>query len=212
MNAIFLVAGVVLAIVIISSSAKLPSKALRTAAGVGALAVLLLGLVLSSARFVGEDERGIVSKNIGKGLPPGKILAVNGEKGPQAKILGPGLHLFYWPGIYKVEEVQLININAEEVGILTAKDGQPLPAGQAFAPEWAPEDYKNMLTAEYFLGEGNGYKGPQASVLTPGKYPINTKLFDVKPVKVTNIEGGFVGVVKSNVGVAPDGVTAEEAL
>ena len=44
---------------------------------------------------------GVVTKNIGfKSLPPGKIVATEGEKGPQARILPPGWHPWYWPFIY----------------------------------------------------------------------------------------------------------------
>ncbi len=60
--------------------------------------------------------------------------------------------------------------------------------------------------AEYFLVSGQGYKGPQASVLTQGKYRINTRLFHIEKVPVTNIEKATVGVVKSNVGTAAEGL------
>jgi len=211
MGTIFLILSIVMAIMIIAAGLKVASSAVRAAAGVAAGAVLLAGLVLSSARFVSQDETGIVVKNLGANLPSGRIIAVNGEKGPQAEILPPGFHLFYWPGLYSVEEVDLVQIGSDEVGLLTAIDGRPLPEGQAFAPEWTAEAYERMLTAEYFLGEGGGYKGPQASVLTPGKHRLNTRLFTVDIARVTNIEAGTVGVVKSNVGSPPAGVGAQES-
>jgi uncharacterized membrane protein YqiK len=210
MGTILLILSVVAAFLIMGAAIRLPNPALRTAAGVGAFIVLLLGVVMSSARFISQDEAGILVKNIGKDLPPGGIIAVNGEKGPQSEIMGPGLHLFYWPGLYTVMEVNLVEIGPDEVGLLTAVDGQPLPPGQAFAPEWDAEHYRDMLNAQYFLGEGKGYKGPQAAVLTPGTYRLNTKLFDVEKVRVTNIDVGTVGVVKSNVGLPPEGVPEGE--
>ncbi|MCA9295470.1 MAG: hypothetical protein KC983_03115, partial [Phycisphaerales bacterium] len=206
MGTIFLILGVVAAFLIMGTAIKLPNAALRAAAGVCAVVVLLVGVVLSSARFISQDEAGIVIKNVGSDIPQGGIIAVNGEKGPQAEILGPGLHLFYWPGLYTVDEVRLVEIGPDEVGLLTAVDGLPLPAGQAFAPEWETDRYRDMLNAEYFLGEGKGHKGPQASVLTPGSYRLNTTLFNIEKVRVTNVDAGTVGVVKSNVGLPPEGV------
>lgn len=44
-----------------------------------------------------------------------------------------------------------------------------------------------MLNAEYFLTNG-GQKGPQLTVLKPGKYRLNRYLFDVKIEDATNIE------------------------
>ena len=62
-----------------------------------------------------------------------------------------------------------------------------------------PSNSKKMLVAAYFLTHG-GQKGPQISVLKPGQYKINQYLFQVNPnVKITTIEKGFVGVVKSHV-------------
>ena len=52
--------------------------------------------------------------------------------------------------------------------------------------------------AAYFLGHG-GQKGPQTTVLTPGKYRLNLFLWRVKIAAVTDIPKGFVAVVKSNV-------------
>ncbi|NEN91484.1 MAG: hypothetical protein F6K48_22295 [Okeania sp. SIO3H1] len=49
--------------------------------------------------WIGNDEIGIVNKkwafNPSLRLPPGRIIALNGEPGIQAKILGPGLHFGY---------------------------------------------------------------------------------------------------------------------
>ncbi len=85
--------------------------------------------------------------------------------------------------------------------ILTALDGQPLPAGQSFAPEWDTADFQKMINdASYFLGAGNGYKGPQASILTPGSHRFNPSLFKHELVEATNIEKATVAVIKSNVG------------
>jgi hypothetical protein len=81
---------------------------------------------------------------------------------------------------------------------LKARDGEPLPQGQTFAEEWDPAKVKNMLDAKYFLDNG-GCKGPQTTVLPPGSYRLNMYLWEVEMVDATEIEKGFVGVVKSHV-------------
>jgi len=55
-----------------------------------------------------------------------------------------------------------------------------------------------MLDAETFLLNG-GQRGPQLSVLTPGKYRLNRYLWDVVEVPAMEVKAGYVGVIKSNV-------------
>ena len=204
---VVIVVGLGLAIAIVVAAVKYPAASpratasLRAGAGVVALFVLAVSVVMSSVRYVGEDFAGIVIKNIAvKDLPQGQIIATQGEKGPQAKILGPGWKFGYWPVIYDIEKDRVIEIKEGQVGLMTTTDGRPLPLGEIYAPEWSQEEFQKMLGAEYFLGPAQGYKGPQASVLTPGKYRLNTRLFHVEIVPVTNIEKATVGVVKANVG------------
>ena len=159
----------------------------------------VVALVAISITNIGGDQVGIVEKKMGGGsLPQGQILAIKGENGIQAQTLAPGWHFFYWPWQYKITEVPLTEIKEGSVGLVQAIDGQSLPSGTIFAPEW--HEPKKMLDASYFLGEGNGYKGPQLSVLTPGKYRLNTKLFSITSVPITNVKVGTVAVIKSNVG------------
>ena len=99
----------------------------------------------------------------------------------------------------------LIQIGAGQGGLLTTTDGLPMSSGNVYAPEWGEDDFGDMQNAEYFLTTCGGYKGPQTSVLTPGKYRINPKLFRVKMVDVTNVPRASVAVIKSNVGSVPSG-------
>ena len=204
MQTLFFLAGVVLAITIVAGAMKVRSAAVRGAAAVTALAVIVVFFALASFQYVAEDKIGIVSKNVGfTSLPPGKIIATNGEKGPQAKILPPGWHIGYWPFIYDIEKVDVIEIEQGTVGMLTAADGLPLPAGATYAPEWASGTEGDMQNAQHFLTDGGGYKGPQTSVLKPGKYRFNEKLFKLDSAPLLTIEKAQVGVVKSNVGDQP---------
>lgn len=210
MTALMLAIGVMLALAISTLIVKVQSATFRAAILATALLVLLLFVALSSFRYVPENRVGVVVKNVGgQSLPAGKIIATEGEKGPQADILPPGWHAWMWPVIFDVEYAQIVQIESGSVGLLTASDGQPLPTGEIYAPEWEESEVKRLAQdAAYFLTDGGGFKGPQSSVLTPGKYRINPKLFSVEIVPVTNVERGTVAVVKSNVGpVPPAGAT-----
>jgi hypothetical protein len=89
------------------------------------------------------------------------------------------------------------------VGILTAKDGEPLRPGQTFADPFKPEIGLKMLDAETFLRNG-GQRGPQLAVLPPSKYVINDYLWSIELKPAQDVNTGFVGVVKSNVWAAVD--------
>jgi len=212
-STVLLVVGFIVAIALLSSIPRVPGP-MRVLAGIGAIVVLLVSFTLASVRFVGDDEVGVVIKNVGvASLPEGQIVATNGEKGPQASILAPGWHPWLWPVIYDVEIHKQIIINQGEVGLITTADGAPLPTGEVFAPEWSQSDFQQMLDAQYFLTSGAGVKGPQTSVLTPGRYRVNPKLYRIEKTPVTNIEQATVGVVKSNVGPIQTTATATgEAL
>ncbi|MHC4662949.1 MAG: SPFH domain-containing protein [Planctomycetota bacterium] len=162
--------------------------------------ILLVFVSLFTITGIGEEDVGLVSIKLGDDLPPGRVIAINHEKGPQAWILGPGYHFFYWPWRYSIKKMAVTEVNEGNVGILTSVDGKPLPPGQTFAPEWSEAEFGKMLDSQYFLTEGGGYKGPQTSVLPPGAYRLNTEHFRVKVVPAMNIEVGKVGVIKSNVG------------
>ena len=214
MSGLMVLMGFVIAVVIMTMAIRFPAASasarttIRTAAGVMSLVVLAVFIVLSSVRFVGEHEVGVVIKNVGRDLPEGRIIATGAEKGPQAEILGPGWNFGYWPVIYDVARPRVTEINKGEVGLLTTTDGLPLPPGEIYAPDWSQGDFQQMILAPHFLTDGRGYKGPQTSVLTPGKYRLNTKLYIVEKAAVTNVEKATVGVVKSNVGDIPPGVAA----
>lgn len=202
-STLLLIVGVVLAGMIIAGVMQARSSAFRIAGIIVAGVVLVACFTLASFRYVGEDKIGIVTKNVGwTALPPGKIIATDGEKGPQARILQPGWEPWYWPFIYDVEYANVVEIEPGTVGMLTASDGKPLPQGATYAPPWKEGEERMMQNAEYFLGEGGGYKGPQTTVLTPGKYRFNPKLFKLETAPVLTIEKAQVGVVKSNVGVS----------
>lgn len=193
--------GLVLALLIAAAAFRVPNPKLRPAVGLAALIVFFVFFLFASVTYVGSDQVGIVSKNaLGPSLKDGKIIATAGEMGVQADALAPGWHWGYWPIIYTVKTVPLTEVRSDEVGLIEAADGAALDEGQLFAADWKPDEFKKMLDARYFLTDGKGRKGKQASVLTPGKYRLNTQLFRVRMVSQTEILQGEAGVLKANYG------------
>jgi SPFH domain / Band 7 family len=172
----------------------------------GGILMLLAGLafltstsfVLISAEKVGHLKRIYLAAD----LPPGRIIALPGQKGPQAEVLGPGFHFRPLLNVlYDVEPFDLVMIPEGFYGQVTTLDGQPMPDGMFMAPVIADSKLESMFNAETFLTTG-GYRGPQETVLKPGAYRLNRYLFDVKvgsDTSATVIPTGQVGVVKSNV-------------
>ena len=95
--------------------------------------ILLLLLVVVLRRiFVNVGAREIAIKErryFGRRMPPGRVVATEGEVGIQADVLKPGLHLIKYPFERVVHKVPLIEIGADEMGIIEAVDGEPMPAG-----------------------------------------------------------------------------------
>ncbi|RMH38392.1 MAG: hypothetical protein D6694_12485 [Gammaproteobacteria bacterium] len=182
--------------------------ALKNLAGIRRIMVSALAfvgasvvLVTMSSVWVGEDEVGHLKRiYFASDLPEGRIIGLAGQKGPQAEILGPGYHFIpFGRVIYDIEMKPVVEVPPNNVLLLHARDGAMLRPGQVFADAW-PEDKKmEMLDATYFLTEGRGQKGPQLTVLPPGRYRFNHYLFkyQLKPALV--VEAGQVAVIRSAV-------------
>lgn len=203
----------ILALVAAAVFAALPEltrqRALSRLIAAAAVVVGVTLIALSTAIYVDDDRGGIVVRKFGPDLPANRIVAANGEKGPQAEVLGPGWHFGYWPWIYDLTLVDTVTIEQGQVGVVVALDGTSLPSGTVYADEWTSAE--EMLDGRKFLGEGRGFRGPQLTVLTPGRYRYNPRLFTVasKPALVVNV--GEVAVVKANAGkvYVPEGGQAE---
>ncbi len=170
---------------------------------IGLAAVLLgiVGFISRSFVIIGADSVGHMNRvYTGPGMKPGQIVAMPGEKGPQAKTLPPGFHFIPLVNVlYRIEEKPVIDIPQGEYGLLVSKDGRPLRDGQFLADPWPENEFTNMLDAVHFLSGGGGQKGPQLTVLRPGRYRLNQYLFDVKRMKALDVATGHVAVIRSNV-------------
>ena len=169
----------------------------------------IFGLFSRSFVIVESNEIGLLNRiYMAEDLPAGRIIGLEGQKGPQAKILGPGFHLMpFVQVLYDVETENVMTVPEGHVGFVVAKDGQPLRDGQFIADKWVG-NFEDMLKAEHFLSDGQGQKGPQLDVLRPGTYRLNPYLFDVKISPALDVPTGHVAVIRSNVqtyeGVCPN--------
>ena len=168
--------------------------------------VLIILLVIFRRIFVNVGAREIAIKErryMGRRMPPGRVVATEGEVGIQADVLKPGLHLIKWPFEKVVRKVLLIEVGSDELGCIEAIDGDPMPAGRIFAPDRAQNAHNNFQDPIAFLKQG-GVKGIQLRTLPPGLWPIHPYLFRVSIAKATVIPQGKVGVVTATDGAPLD--------
>jgi uncharacterized membrane protein YqiK len=162
-----------------------------------AFILLMFFLIIVKRIFVNVGAREIAIKErryLGAKMPPGRVVATEGEVGIQADVLKPGLHLIKFPFEKVVRKVPLIEIGADEMGIIEAVDGEPMPPGRIFAPDRAQNAHNNFQDPIAFIKRG-GVKGIQLRTLPPGLWPIHPYLFRVSVAKATMIPQGKVGVV-----------------
>jgi uncharacterized membrane protein YqiK len=127
---------------------------------------------------IGEREVGIVVRKFtlsGKGLPPGRLIALNGEAGLQADTLAPGWHWGYWPWQYSVKKESVMIVPQGEIALVVAADGASNPPERILGKI---VECDNFQDARKFLTQG-GEKGRQIAFITAGTYRINTALFKV---------------------------------
>jgi hypothetical protein len=174
------------------------------------LGLIGLALIMLAWAIIGTSVVWVSSGNIatirrvyvGTSLPPGRIVALDGELGPQARILTAGFHLSLFINLTcDIDEVPVFSVPNGKCAIMSARDGLPNQGGSAFAEPWSDEAKQEMANnAIYFLTVGKGQRGPQTTTLTPGSYTINPFLWEEpKLIDASRVEQGTVGVVKSSV-------------
>jgi uncharacterized membrane protein YqiK len=166
-----------------------------------AIGLVILGLLFTLLKRVlvnvGAREIAIKERRyLGAKMPPGRVVATEGEVGIQAEVLKPGLHLIKYPFERIVEKVPLVDIGSDEIGVVEAIDGEPLPPGRIFAPDRAQNAHNNFQDPIAFIKQG-GVKGIQLRTLPPGLWPIHPYLFRVSVAKATVVPSGKVGIVIS---------------
>ncbi len=183
----------------------LPMETLYVLLGViiGVPLLLFLLLVMTGAVVnIGGQQVGLLERRyVGRGLPEGRVIAMRGEVGIQARVLPPGLHILI-PFLYKTRKTPMVVINEDEVGIVESIDGHALEAGRIFARRVPSHD--TFQDGESFLSN-DGQKGTQVDVLPPGQFRINTYLFRIRVEKALIVAASQVGIVTARDGqpIAP---------
>ncbi len=164
------------------------------------IVVIVVILLLASARMVaiiGGQQVGIVERKLfGARLPSDRVVALPGQIGIQARILGPGLHLFF-PFLFIVRVDNLVTIGENQVGIIESIDGRPLDPGEIFGR--VVTGHNHFQDAEAFL-KNEGQKGIQTETLPPGLYRVNSYLFKITVMDAITIPAGSIGIVNAAAG------------
>ena len=151
----------------------------------------LFGIVIIPENKIGLVTKKFVLLGEHKELPDGRIIAVNGEAGYQAKGLAPGVYFWMWFWQYEIKMQDFILIPEGKIGLVVAKDGAELETGRVLARKIECDGFQD---AEAFLRNG-GRKGRQTAYITTGTYRINTYLFDVIISEMTHIQENKVGII-----------------
>ena len=146
--------------------------------------------------IVPEDKIGLVTKKFvlfgkNKSLPDGRIIAIAGEAGFQAKTLAPGLYFWKWIWQYEIKLQPFTVIPTGKIGLVLSKDGAELETGRILARK---VDCDMFQDAEAFIRNG-GRRGRQTDVMTAGSYRVNTFLFEVTITDITYVQESMVGVI-----------------
>jgi len=93
----------------------------------------ILGIIIIPENRIGLVTKKFVLVGKFKELPEGRIIAVNGEAGYQARTLAPGIYFWYWIWQYHITMQAFTIIPEGKVGLLVAKDGSELETGRILA-------------------------------------------------------------------------------
>lgn len=158
----------------------------------------LFGLFIFTKFFVNvaADELATIEwRYFGREMKDGRTVALSGEVGIQAKILGAGLH-FLIPFLQVAKKYKYLIIQPDEQGLVTAITGAPIPQGQWMANHVECSIFQD---GEAFLKNG-GQKGPQIMIIPPGEHRINPHLFDVDIVKAPFVQQNQIATVEAIAG------------
>src|SRR5580765_8195958 len=142
---------------------------------VSTLLLAIAIVVFSGTWMIAAYESGLIVKRFGPPLASGRIIALNGEAGYQARLLSPGWHFGLWRWRYRVVKVPTTIVRPGEIALIVAADGAAMPSEHVLGKAVPCDDFQD---AEAFLTRG-GERGRQLAMLTAGTYRINPSLFEV---------------------------------
>ena len=134
-----------------------------------------------------------------------QFLTTGGERGPQIAVIPPGTYRIN-TAFFMVKPEPALEIPDNTVGIVTTKDGKPLPTGEIAGHEVS--GHNMFQDGEKFI-ENGGYKGLQEQVLLAGRYYINPRFATVEVVGMTEVPIAHAGVVIAYVGDPGQDVTGD---
>jgi uncharacterized membrane protein YqiK len=169
-------------------------------------------VTLAPFTTIDKGQIGIVEARDGKPLSSGRVLAKavdcnsyqntrqfiasGGERGPQISVIPPGTYRIN-TAMFTVLPAEVLEIPDNSVGIVTTKDGTPLPTGEIAGKE--TPGHNMFQDGEVFIHNG-GYKGLQEQVILAGRYFINPRFATVEIKPMTEVPIANVGVVIAYVG------------
>jgi uncharacterized membrane protein YqiK len=168
-----------------------------------------------------DGKVGIVEASGGNPIPSGRVLAKSvacdsfqnarafleggGERGPQITASPPGTYRVN-PALFKITTTEAMSIPQGKVGVVTTKEGTPLPTGEIAGKETA--GHSGFQNGQAFIDNG-GFKGLQEQVLLAGTYYLNPNFVSVELVDMTPVPIGNVGVVIAYVGDKGENIAGE---
>jgi uncharacterized membrane protein YqiK len=133
------------------------------------------------------------------------FLANGGQRGPQITIIPPGTYRIN-TALFSIQFVDVLEIEDNRIGIVTTKEGAPLPTGEIAGREVAGHNL--FQDGQAFINNG-GTKGLQEQVLLAGRYFINPCFATVESMQITEVPIAHAGVVIAFVGEAGKDVTGD---
>jgi regulator of protease activity HflC (stomatin/prohibitin superfamily) len=149
---------------------------------------------ISPGRLLGKKVDGHDNYQNGQ-----SFLQTGGQKGPQIDVLLPGTYRINTK-LFQVTIQDATVVPTKKVGLITAKDGEPLPASEYVAS--TTPGHRDFQDAAAFL-QNKGQRGPQLDFLKPGTYYVNPYMFTMTLDDVLAVQRGEVGVIVSNIGKDP---------
>jgi len=150
--------------------------------GIGSI-MLMFGILSTSFVVVPTKHTAHLIKKYGSELENNRVIAINGERGRQSRLLQEGLNFSpFIRVIYNIEFVPYEKINEGEVGLLTAVDGSPNENGLYIAPNWLSNFADTTYKYDTIYQDSNYTINKQMII----KYPtdklseIETKMLDPK--------------------------------
>jgi uncharacterized membrane protein YqiK len=182
---------------------------------------LVFTVSLFDATEIPQGKLGVVEAHDGNPLPIGRVIARGvecdsyqdakafleggGERGPQVKLMPPGNYRIN-PILFDVRLVDVVDVPENKIGVVTVKEGAPLPTGEIAGGEI--QGHNMFQDPDKFISNG-GFKGLQEQVLLAGRYFLNPRFATVEIVEMTTVPIANVGVVIAYVGNEGQDVTGE---